>query len=532
MKEKLISFFENKTAFYIVLFCAMLVKNFPFGFQYFPFSDDFNAYGVYSLYSGNLWQDVVLRYTLYGFRPLAGLLDAYIISRFWPNLAIVLFVIFVMHFVTIFLLDNLFSQSGIVWGRAAAVFFAFFPTLTESVYWISASARIVTTAFFCVLAAFAMLKFIYREGRHRLWLALALVSGIVAQGFYEQGILFTFVFTLGLLFLHRKALPHKALFAWPFVNLAIIGTHYMIFRDISQLGPRAQVTGDFFGQLPVVADRIVTTFVREQGPTVFNTVHWGIRQLFAEHLPLLLLVVFFSLLLALFVVFDRRGVLGSGRKTVRSLLVGLVLATSTLTIFFVLAESWVWVRNFFYAVIGLAIFVEVAARAIRGTHLGVRIGKGIAAFFAIFICFSGFILEVDSIRLVERYDRQIVTSLMEEVERLEPGDEVNQIWLFGLRWTYTRMINPRITSQIRLDWALDGAYLALSRTPSAERPHWMIPVMDGQDTHIDFDHDSLLGLDETLAVRELRFEDGVLFFADTGVIFGLIDPDGRFSLKE
>ena len=533
MKAKCISFFENNRNFYIVLFCAMLVRSFPFGFQYFAFSDDFNAYGVYSLYQGNLWLDVVLRYTLYGFRPLAGLLDAYVISRFWDNLAFVLFGITGMQFATIWLLDKVFARSGLIWGRVAAVFFAFFPTLTESAYWISASARIVTTAFFCTLAAFAMLKFIYKEGRYWFWFALALLSGLLAQGFYEQGILFTFVVTLGLLILHRKALPRKALFAWPFVNLAIIGTHYFIFRDVSQLGPRSEMADNLFSQIPLVADRIVTTFIREQSPTIYNTIRWGLGQLFTEHLFLVIWVALFSSLLTLFIIFDKRAILESGRKTLRSLLAGLLLTLSTLVIFFFLAESWVWVRNFFYVIIGLAVFVEIAARAVRHIHIGVTIGKAIAAFCAIFIFFSGFILEVNSIRLVEHYDRQIVSALIKEMERSDSDSEAELVWFFGLKVDYGRQqINPRISSQIRLDWALDGIYLALTQTPSRDRPHWVVPIMHGQETEADFDRDILFGLDADLAVRALHFEDGFLIFQDSGEAFGLIDPHGIFLMEE
>jgi len=510
----------------------MLVRSFPFGFQYFAFSDDFNAYGVYTLYQENLWQEVVLRYTLYGFRPLAGLLDAYVISRFWPNLALVLLGITGMQFATIVLLDKVFARSGLIWGRVAAVFFAFFPTLTESAYWISASARIVTTAFLCTLAAFAILKFIYKEGRYWLWFSLALLCGLLAQGFYEQGILFTFVVILGLLILHRKALSHKALFAWPFVNLAIIGTHYFIFRHVSQLGPRAEVADNLFSQIPLVADRIFTVFIRGQIPTVSNTIRWGIAQLFTEHLFLLILIALFSLLLSLFVIFDKHAKLESGGKTARALLTGLVLTVSTLVIFFFLAESWIWVRNFFYVIIGIAVFAEIAARIVRQTHIGLTIGKAIAAFCAIFIFFSGFILEVDSIRLAGHYDRQIVSALIEEMDEPDSDRETETVWLFGLQYTYWQTINPRIASQIFLDWAIDGVYLALTQKPSGERSHWIIPVMQGQEVRADFDQDILFGLDANLAVRALRFEEGFLIFHDSGEVFGLIDPYGVFLMTE
>lgn len=532
LSKKLVSFFERDRNFYIVFLLAMLVKSLPFGFQYFPFSDDFTAYGVYTLYAGNLWSDVMVHYALYGLRPLAGIFDVYVISRFWPNLSLVLLLITILRFVTIVLLDRIFAKSGLIWGRVAAVFFAFFPALTESAYWLSASARIVPAAFFCTLAAFAMLKFIYQEGRYHLWFALALLSGILAQGFYEQGIIFAFVFTFGLLILHRKALPHKALFAWPFVNLGIIATHHVIFRNVGHLAHRTAVADNLFAQIPLVADRILTTFIREQMPTIVNTFRWGFGLLVREHLFLTVLVLVFSLLLALFVVFDRRAVLESGRKTARSLLTGLVLTLCTLTIFFLLAESWVWVRNFFFVILGLAIFAEIAARAIRLTHVAITVGKGAAAFLAIAIFFSGFVLEVDSLRSVAHYDRQIMYRFIDEVEQLDEDMEVERVWLFGLQWTYAPTINPRITSQIRLDWAIDGYYLALTQTQSRDRPFWIIPVMVGQEIGVDFAQDVLFGLDADLAAHRLVFEEGVFHFQNSGQVFGRIGTDGTFLMGE
>ena len=574
LKKNTVSFFENGRNFYIILFAAMLVKNFPFGFRYFLYSDDYNAYGVYSLWNENLWHNVIVPFNIYGYRPLAGIVDVYIISRLWENLQFVLLAIVIMHFATIYLLDALFKKSNIIWGRAAAVFFGFYPTLTESAYWISASSRIVPAAFFGVAAVFAMLKFVYKEGRHWLWFTAAVICGLLAQGFYEQGIVFTLVLSVGILITHRKAVKHKILFAWPFINLAVIGTHYYIFRDVGWFGVRAQTAEySLFRQISTVTDRIITTFIEEQRPTLTNSLRWGIAQLFTEHLPLALLVTAFTLLLALFIAFDKSPEVGfkfkvktknpdgateaadeadetegqteikreteaetemvgivTDKKTAYSLLTAFVLTVCTFAVFFVLADSWIWVRNFFYAVIGLSMFAEIASRCIRvSKHRILGLGvKMTAAFIVTFIFFCGFILETDSLRLVEKYDNIIVSNLIAEVERLGLEDaDADTIWFFGLRWTYAPKINPRIASQIRLDWAIHGHYSALSRRYSNRR---IIPVMNGDSANVDFERDVLIGLDGDLNARELAFGGHYLTFADTGVIFGSInlEENGRF----
>jgi len=184
MKDKIISFFESKRNFYIVVFIALIAANFPFGFRYFAFSDDYNAYGVFSLFRENIWQDIMAYYAQYGMRPLAGLADAYIIAWFWGSMQFVLLAIVIMRFFTVVLLDKIFERSGVVWGRVAAVFFGFFPALTESSYWINASSRIATSAFLGALAAYAILKFIYNEKSKYAWLTTAIAGGLLAQGFY------------------------------------------------------------------------------------------------------------------------------------------------------------------------------------------------------------------------------------------------------------------------------------------------------------------------------------------------------------
>ena len=540
-KEKFISFFENKRNFYIVLLAAMLLKNFPFGFRYFLFADDYNQYGVYALWKENLWHNVITRYSLYGYRPLAGITDVYFISRLWGNLEFVLLIFVLLHFLTIYLLDSVFERSDITWGRAAAIFFGFFPAMTESAYWISASSRIVTSAFFGASAVFAILEFIYKEGRYRVWLAAAMICGLLAQGFYEQGAIFAFTLMIIILIVHRKAIRNKLIFAWPFINLAIIGAYYYIFRDVGLFSSRAEIAeNSFFANIPLMINRIVTVFIKEQGPTVINSLRWGIGRLFAEHLPLAIIVAVFSVLLGFFICFDKLEIYrekeqnGFGKKAAYSLLAGIILTICTLSLFFILDGAWVWVRNFFYAIIGLGILVEIAVLLIRinrhkALGLGVKAVKTAFAVIAVFVFFCGFILEVESLRLVEKYDDLIVSNLVAKVERMKLKD-VKTIWLFGTQWSYAAQINPRITSQVRVDWALNGHYTV---TSGNRREQWIVPVMAGAAAKPDFESDVLLGLDSELNIRELKYDGYNLLFADTGAIFGSIDPEenARFNIE-
>ena len=510
-------FFRNRRAFYAVLLIGMLFRTFPFGFTYFPILDDHSAYGIFALHDfGRLWQDVVIHYNLFAFRPLAGLADAFIISRFWNNMAWVLIAIMILQFLTIFLIDKICQKSNIYWSRMASVFFAFFPSSTEAAYWINASSRIVVSAFFAVLAGYALLQFLYQERGRRVWLVIMLICSLLAQGYYEQGVIFAFIVTSGLLILHRDAIPNKWIFLWPFASLALIGIHYFIFRNTGDLSGRAALAPDSFSRAPQIAERIIRTFRAEQWPTIENTLDWGLASLDTW---MLIVIAALAIIFALFIAFEQ----GPEGKVVRSLMVAAAVIVAPLSLFFVLYDSWVWVRNFYYSLIGLGFVVTLIFKvSFDKGAFGERIRKatgGVVCAIVVFMSISGFVLEVRTYETVGRYDAAIAARLGAHPawQQAEPDDEV---WLFGTRWLYgeARLINPRQASAIRMDWALNGFLGAI--TQQTQRP-WVTPVMNGGAA--DFDADAILfGLDADLQVRLLNFDGRYLIFADDGRVFGEI----------
>jgi len=511
--KKLSPIFESDRNFYIVVFVALLVANFPFGFQYFRFSDDYNLYGVFSLFRQNIWQYVMVDYALYGMRPLAGFTDAYIIAWFWDSLHFVLLAIVVLRFFTIVLLDKIFARSGITWGRVAAIFFGFFPASTESAYWISAASRIVTSGFLSALAAYAILKFVYKEKGRWIWFSVAMVSGLLAQGYYEQGVIFSFVVTLGVLIIHRKAVTNKILYLWPFINLAIIGAHYYIFRNIGHLAHRTEVAEhSFFRQIYIVLEKIYLAYIWEQAPTIVNTITWGFAEMLRENTLLTISVLILAILLTLFVVFDKDK---PAQKPVFSLLSTVILFSCTFGVFFIIAQSFVWVRNLYFSLIGLAIAAEIIMRAVPfNKHVFGRVGKAGIAFCVTLVFISGFVMEVESLRRLERDDSLIIQNL--SAAMIEHNvDENDTVWLLGLWYAYDYKISPRIASQVRFDWALLGHWQVYNRTTAHRRIN---PIMRRVEVCPSYD-DILFGIDDYLNVRLLFHYGRYLFFADTGERF-------------
>jgi len=513
--------FASRRNFYILLFAGMVLRTFPFGFTYFPILDDPNAYGIFSIHPlPELWRHVVLHYYLYAFRPLAGLVDAYIYSRFWGNMQWVLLFIMTLQFSTIFLLDEIARISKIGWGRAAAVFFVFFPASTESAYWINASSRIVMSVFLAALAGYALLRYLNRQRWQsgRGWLGLMLGAGLAAQGFYEQGIIFTFVFLMGLLFLHREQVRKFWLWLWPMANVGIIGIHYLIFRNHGHLAERTGLAGGI-SHFPETAARIGRTFIREQFPTITNGLDWGFAELGAGRL---IIIAIFAILLTLFVIYDKPPDFDIGR----TIAAGVILIAAPLSIFFILADGWIWVRNFYFSLIGLGILVNIIYGFLIQQNSITKVAGGLICGIMVFLFAGGFVLEVQSYGRVAEKDGIIIHKLAQELARQDTDDR--EVWFFGLRWTYAPTINDRITSPLRLDWALNGHLGAYTR--QRERP-WIIPVMNGQPAPIN-PGDLLFGLSQDpetgeLFVKNLIYYNGILVIYDNALNFGRI-TDGNF----
>ncbi|MCL2016598.1 MAG: hypothetical protein FWG68_10170 [Defluviitaleaceae bacterium] len=542
MTDILKTIFTNNKIFYAVILLVMLVQVFPFGFGYVVISDDWFAYALLSTYTDNIAHAISF-YGLYGFRPLAGILDLLLIAPLWPNLAPALLVITIMRFLFILLLDNVLTRCDIAWGRAATIFFAFFPTLTEAAYWLNASTRIVSAGFFAMLGVYAMFNYIDKTSQsHRtqfyiydkynssidahknVWLAVALFSGLVAQAFYEQGILFAFTITLGALLLRRHDIKSRLLYVWPFANLAIISAYYfwVSISDVGHLTGRTTLNLNIFGRFISVITTISWAFIREQAPTVINTATWGIGLLLSQHTILTIILAILSVILAFFVVHSP---LTPTNKAL-SAAAAAVLAICTLTIYFILEDNWVWVRNFYFALIGLAIFAEMLARLLLGNipQKKPKVMQTVVILLAtpiIFVSLAGFTLEIISFRAVQNSDTQIVLNVLEKMDEWEIAENSEiTVGLFAPPIAHEPQITPRITSLSGVDWAINAHIRGI--IGSREHP-WLQPIANGEQLNLStLNVDFLITLDENLDVQQLYFDGEHLFFADTDEPFGMI----------
>lgn len=527
--HKLSNLFKNKLVFYILMLSAMLIKYFPFGLSYFMYQDDITQYGAYSLYQNDIWNNIIVENNLFAFRPLASLLDAYIITPLLGRLWIVLLIMILLHFATIWLLEQIFSKSNICWGKTAALLFGLYPMLAEATYWISASSRLVTGLFLSVLSIYLLLLFIENNFsssvKRRTVFLLSMLSGILAQSFYEQVIAFSLVFSILILILNNKKIKNKLVYIIPVINFMIIGLYYFCFRNVGGLSARGQMSvSELFSSAGKVLTNIWSLFFIEQRFTIIYTIKKGFLILIKNNLPIFIAVIIISLILSfcLYIEKNNEKVTSPG---LLSIIAAIIFFIAPFAPFFVLQYSYIYLRNIYISIIAIAIISQIIWNAL----IKVKYMKAVGAFFAFIIILTSIccnIFEVDGMRITEKYNNLISKNVIQEIENINRPH--SQVYVFNVKYEYEPMPAPHFANVTIADWSFTGQVEFLTRSMHDNYENFYIyPILPGNDYNKALFDDNiiLIGLDGEYNAKELYIKDDVLYFKETDNIFGNIKID-------
>ncbi len=188
--KQLRRYFENHLWMIILLLLALWILSEGIaGWQYHPFRDDWFTLGYPNVWHGGSRWQFYLSYHLYAYRPLSFLIDIEILSRFWPDIAVVAAMILALLFWSAMLWRRAFSA---MWGLP---FWGFVPLMLwlpltdEGQYWITASLGIVLSLWFLGWAWALLARFVHGAGSSRLrllrWMAMTLAF-LAADLCYEQ----------------------------------------------------------------------------------------------------------------------------------------------------------------------------------------------------------------------------------------------------------------------------------------------------------------------------------------------------------
>ncbi len=431
---------EREDILFFVLTILTFFRYSYFGFDYTPYLDDYVQYSFYPS-SPEPWQNILTGGAgILLTRPLAGLADFFLWSRFYENSGVVLAIISLMYGVSGVMFSKALKKFSISAGPLFFAVFLFLPANSEGTYWISASTRIVVSLFLIsasILAA-ANEKTI-----------LFFLFNFLSMWFYEQTALLSFA--AGLLVSIEKKSP-KMLMA-TFLSALALFLFYFNFASKGDNAHRMQIvaaaevpanilktTRSFFEVLFGVNFKISTQgFARG-----FNTVAKDFSILWISTLTILV-SVFFAL---------EQNTKKSEVKLKKSLTAGLVLMIAPLVPFFVIKNSVFNLRNLVPSLPGLAI--------IAGAIFDVRGKRWAAALSAvlIFVFSLSSVSEFGDYNFTAKRDALLAQKISQQITADTPkiSVKINTPKYYAQNAPY----NDHIMSMTGSDWGLSGIVRTLS----------------------------------------------------------------------
>ncbi len=477
---------ERPGLLFLLIFALVFLRFCYYGLEYFPQLDDYiQMYNQPAFYS---FTRIVLDMGLLASRPLASVMDYAFWSHFWPCMI-----------AAVALISALYAASAClfrrVWGEyfgTGYVFlavYALLPLGMEGTYWISASNRVVPSLFFIALAMRLFQR--WCTGGKRRFLILYFLTQLVSFCFYEQGLVLsiTGVLLVGILEFFRQR--RRALFSLlTFVNVII----YFLFTSAfstgtGQLGSRLKLTlpwqegwGEVFSS---AARQTGTSFLLGGYKTLFRGFRRGLECIFAELNPLwLLLLVIFCILLF----FCTRRFTVEGKRPVTALIVGFLMALAPITLFFVLSNPSIALRNTVFSFCGIALAADALFNMI---FRGVRARNLIAGILCAVFAFGASVCAVSELHdYRETYlaDQRAAAAI---TDALGDGDGISaaaKVGIIGLQSDYLPEQNFKYHEHIHgateSVWGLTGLLMYKSDNPNFP---YCTPLPTGQEDLSGFD---------------------------------------------
>jgi len=513
--------------FWAGLGIVMLLRVFYFGFTYFNYLDDNNTYGIFYRRNADIWNDIILWYGLYTFRPIAFFADAYITQWFWPRMELVLLFYTAMSFATLYLFKEVLRKSGINFGVAGLIVLAFVPLNIEAIYWIGASTRFVPGMFFSILSCYMLLRFLDRDSiRKGTMLALYFAFNLIAHGFYEQIIVFNFVFTLFIIALHFKDLDeHKIkIIATPFVALIAIVAYYLLFWNHGKVASRGSIVSEGIISHFVNAARNIWRLLTTRNLDMINTGFFGFFDIEISILQILaaILALAFAVICAMKIINDEE------RRNIPyiKILAGLVLAAAPFAPFFLLENNFLAFRNVYPSVFGIAMVIDALAEIICKVKV-LRVLAGALTGAVCVVFFLASVTEINNYRLIEIDDHIIARNFLDEFRETGYSDQT-QVIVLNSRFLFTETSREGFENISSSDWAFLGKLNAHSDEFYFRA---VFPVVDGWGFPKELLSDDalLLGMDCSMNVMRITQSpiNPFMLNCQLGIPFGRLISDGE-----
>ncbi len=449
---------------FFVLFGLIFVRYCYYGPEYFYQLDDYIQYHNY-MARGQSLSELITGLGLLSARPLAGLFDLLIWSRFYD-----------IMLAAVALISALYAGSAILFHRVFAkrfgtgwfffIVYALLPFGFEGTYWVSASSRIVVGLFFAALSFYGFDRWCERGERRSL--VLFALGQFAAFCFYEQIALLSGALTLlVILWGLRRRVKHRV--AWGLLMFGNAALYFLLTKLApgGVYGARTALVLPWEASYNMQVLRPAWTQISE----VFTDGFWGItgkglargvRLLASEPNALWLLA---ALLLCFVLHFLASQTVRKEIRFFAELFAGLFLAAAPLMIFFVLREPWFGLRNVVPAFCGLALLLDALFDLVFGRFKFSReLQAGLISGFALLCCIAS-VSELHDYRETTLADTRLAGIAIETFA--DTRFETNtRIWLLNVDPTYVADGNfyyhEHNSGCTANSWALTGLITAVS----------------------------------------------------------------------
>jgi hypothetical protein len=489
-----------------VFFLLMFVKYSYYHFKYYPVMDDWIQYGTYSL-AQNPFMEVVLKTKMYTIRPLAGISDVFIISRFWDKLDLVFFVITLMHIASCVFIVKVFQYNKIKTGYVFLFFYGLLPFGSEATYWISASSRLVVAMFWLSVAMFFMCRYLYQTYKKRD-LILFFVFHLLSFSYYETVVILGFVGALLVVLPNIRKREGKILGAVTILNTYIIAIYYNLFSDQGQLLTRGEwVESANWGDYLKTGVHIFKMLGQSDLHFYAKGFIRGLDVIRKDGEWLFLMLV---LLLGVCVIFASRKTFIDRRisQNVKKIALGSILFLAPFVLFFVIRFDWISFRNAFTSFIGLGLILE-GLFDLGTRNLFLRRTKdlmlGILAVVFVLVNVS----EITDFKNTSLMDALIAERVIEAAEGTGVLQGETEALIFHAKNSYVDLnkeYNEHIAAITSSDWLMTGAIRGIYGSVEVGM---ITPVSIHQPMDLfpqDFSRYVWMGLDEDLNVHRLKYE--------------------------
>lgn len=394
----------------IYVFASVFLRYLCYGFTYFYQLDDYIQFWAYPN-RPDPWE-VVAEQGLLCSRPLAGLGDIFFWSGFFDFMIVAVLILSLLYALSAVLFLKVFKKHFHT-GFMFVMFYAIAPFFFEGAYWVSASTRVVVGLFFTSLAVFGMQKMF--DTKKRLYMAVFWIAHLLSLCFYEQ----VFIVSMALCFfiIILNSIESKKNFKWiiPVILNAII---YFAFTSYfknagTTLSNRLEIVIPslspwYIGVVKDLLVQIKNAFVTAPVAITVKGFVRGIKIILKDGLWLAFPIAV-ALGYATFRICRKDHIYS--RKTnhkIRTIIIAIILAVAPLSVFFIIANPYVSLRNILPSFVGIAIILDMIFALLAKR---IKLPMQILASFLAAVFFIASVSEIHDYKAVYEFDNRVTKKI-------------------------------------------------------------------------------------------------------------------------